>query len=132
MHQSHNSRKQVMSLKKNALLPEDCIMDFDFRLIDLFEKMDRSSIKIEKLLVEEYERIKAELGHRPSRTELFTYMDETIYLNLKSKAKINPFKNYLNFLKNQNDLSDEEIAWLDTPAVKLYQYDRENIDVKNI
>ena len=106
-------------IKEDALLPEDCIMDFDFRLIDLFEKMDRSSIKIEKLLVEEYERIKAELGHRPSRTELFTYMDETIYLNLKSKAKINPFKNYLNFLKNQNDLSDEEIAWLDTPAVNF-------------
>ena len=106
-------------IKEDALLPEDCIMDFDFRLIDLFEKMDRSSIKIEKLLVEEYERIKAELGHRPSRTELFTYMDETIYLNIKSKAKINPFKNYLNFLKNQNDLSDEEIAWLDTLAVNF-------------
>ena len=106
-------------IKEDSLLPEDCIMDFDFRLIDLFEKMDRSSIKIEKLLVEEYERIKAELGHRPSRTELFTYMDETIYLNLKSKAKINPFKNYLNFLKNQNDLSDEEIAWLDTPAANF-------------
>ncbi|WP_343288013.1 DEAD/DEAH box helicase family protein [Turicibacter bilis] len=106
-------------IKEDALLPEDCIMDFDFRLIDLFEKMDRSSIKIEKLLVEEYERIKAELGHRPSRTELFTYMDETIYLNIKSKAKINPFKNYLNFLKNQNDLSDEEIAWLDTPAANF-------------
>ena len=106
-------------IKEESLLPEDCIMDFDFRLIDLFEKMDRSSIKIEKLLVEEYERIKAELGHRPSRTELFTYMDETIYLNIKSKAKINPFKNYLNFLKNQNDLSDEEIAWLDTPAVNF-------------
>lgn len=106
-------------IKEESLLPEDCIMDFDFRLIDLFEKMDRSSIKIEKLLVEEYERIKAELGHRPSRTELFTYMDETIYLNLKSKAKINPFKNYLNFLKNQNDLSDEEIAWLDTPAANF-------------
>ena len=106
-------------IKEDALLPEDCIMDFDFRLIDLFEKMDRSSIKIEKLLVEEYERIKAELGHRPSRTELFTYMDETIYLNIKSKAKINPFKNYLNFLNNQNDLSDEEIAWLDTPAANF-------------
>ena len=46
-------------------------------------------------------------------------MDETIYLNIKSKAKINPFKNYLNFLKNQNDLSDEEIAWLDTPAANF-------------
>ncbi len=112
-------KKASEVIREESLLPEDCIMDFDFRLIDLFEKMDRSSIKIEKLLVEEYERIKAELGHRPSRTELFIYMDETIYFNLKSKAKINPFKNYLNFLKNQNDLSDEEIAWLDTPAANF-------------
>lgn len=112
-------KKASEVIREDSVLPEDCIMDFDFRLIDLFEKMDRSSIKIEKLLVEEYERIKAELGHRPSRTELFTYMDETIYLNLKSKAKINPFKNYLNFLKNQNDLNDEEIAWLDTPAANF-------------
>ncbi|MDO4927333.1 MAG: DEAD/DEAH box helicase, partial [Turicibacter sp.] len=103
-------------IREDSLLPEDCIIDFDFRLVDLFEKMDRSSIKIEQLLVEEYERIKVELGHRPSRIELFINMDETIYLTIKSKAKINPFKNYLSFLKNQNDLTEEEMAWLETPA----------------
>ncbi len=103
-------------LKDRSLLPEDCLIDFDFRLVDLFEKMERSSLKIEQLVTEEYERIKMDLGHRPSRTEFFTYMDETIYLNIKSKAKINPFKNYLAFLINQKDLTDEELAWLDTPA----------------
>lgn len=106
-------------IKEDSLLPEDCIIDFDFRLVDLFEKMDHSSIKIEQLLVEEYQRIKMDLGHRPSRIDLFTNMDETIYLNIKSKAKINPFKNYLNFLNNQNDLSDEEITWLDTSAANF-------------
>lgn len=103
-------------IKEPSLLPEDCILDFDFRLVDLFEKMERSSLKIEQLLAEEYERIKAELGHRPSRIELFTYLDEAIYLNVKTKAKVNPFKNYLAFLNKQQDLTEEEMAWLETPA----------------
>lgn len=106
-------------IKEPSLLPEDCVIDFDFRLVDLFEKIERSSLKIEQLLAEEYERIKAELGHRPSRTELFTYIDETVYLNVKTKAKVNPFKNYLAFLNKQNDLTEEEMAWLETPAANF-------------
>lgn len=106
-------------IKEPSLLPEDCVIDFDFRLVDLFEKIERSSLKIEQLLAEEYERIKAELGHRPSRTELFTYIDETVYLNVKTKAKVNPFKNYLAFLNKQNNLTEEEMAWLETPAANF-------------
>lgn len=106
-------------IKEPSLLPEDCVIDFDFRLVDLFEKIERSSLKIEQLLAEEYERIKAELGHRPSRTELFTYIDETVYLNVKTKAKVNPFKNYSAFLNKQNDLTEEEMAWLETPAANF-------------
>ena len=106
-------------IKEPSLLPEDCVIDFDFRLVDLFEKIERSSLKIEQLLAEEYERIKAELGYRPSRTELFTYIDETVYLNVKTKAKVNPFKNYLAFLNKQNDLTEEEMAWLETPAANF-------------
>ncbi|MBQ1786774.1 MAG: hypothetical protein II005_08630, partial [Turicibacter sp.] len=106
-------------IKEESLLPEDCLIDFDFRLVDLFEKIERSTIKIEQLVIEEYQRIKADLGHRPSRTELFTYMDETIYLNVKGKAKVNPFKNYLAFLQKQNELTEEEQSWLETSAASF-------------
>ena len=108
-------------IKDPSLLPEDCLIDFDFRLVDLFERMERSSLKIEQLLAEEYERIKDELGHRPSRTEFFTYLDDRIYVNVKSKSKINPFKNYLAFLKKQNDLTKQELAWFETPASDFIQ-----------
>ena len=67
-------------------------------------------------MVEEYERVKDELGHRPTRVEFFTLMNESIYHLVKSKAKLNPFKNYLAFLQRQHDLSPEEEAWLSTPA----------------
>ena len=106
-------------IKEESLLPEDCLIDFDFRLVDLFEKIERSTIKIEQLVIEEYQRIKADLGHRPSRTELFTYMDETIYLNVKGKAKVNPFKNYLAFLQKQNELTEEEQSWMETSAASF-------------
>lgn len=95
-------------LRNDSLLPEDCFIDFDFQLIDLFERMERSLLKIEDQVSEEYERVKYELGHRPSRVEFFTCMNESMYLLIKSKAKLNPFKNYLAFLQKQNDLTDEE------------------------
>ncbi|MCI9351600.1 MAG: DEAD/DEAH box helicase family protein, partial [Turicibacter sp.] len=103
-------------LRNDSLLPEDCFIDFDFQLIDLFERMERSLLKIEDQVSEEYERVKYELGHRPSRVEFFTCMNESTYLLIKSKAKLNPFKNYLAFLQKQNDLTDEEKTLMGTPA----------------
>ena len=75
------------------------MIDFDFRLVDLFERMERSSLKIEQLLAEEYERIKDELGHRPSRTEFFTYLDDRIYVNVKSKSKIKSIQKLFSVFK---------------------------------
>ena len=103
-------------LRNDSLLPEDCFIDFDFQLIDLFEKMERSLLRIEDQVSEEYERVKHELGHRPSRVEFFTFMNESTYLLIKSKAKLNPFKNYLAFLQKQNDLTEEEKTLMGTPA----------------
>lgn len=103
-------------MRNDSLLPEDCFIDFDFQLIDLFERMERSLLKIEDQVSEEYERVKYELGHRPSRVEFFTCMNEGTYLLVKSKAKLNPFKNYLAFLQKQNDLTDEEKTLMGTPA----------------
>ena len=103
-------------IREETLLPEGCFIDFDFQLIDLFEKMEKSTQKIEDLVVEEYERVKKELGHRPSRVEFFTFMNESTYLLIKSKAKLNPFKNYLAFLQKQNDLTVEEETLIGTLA----------------
>lgn len=83
--------------------PEDCFIDFDFRLIDIFEKIKKATQKIEDKVIEEFFRIKEDLGHTPTRVEMFTYMDEDLYSNIKKKSKLNIFKDYTNFLNNINE-----------------------------
>ena len=38
--------------------PDDCLVDFDMRLIDLFEQMEKKHRRVEELLLEEYFRIR--------------------------------------------------------------------------
>lgn len=106
--------KTVDVIQQEELVPEGCTVDFDFQLIDIFAKMDQSSMKLQDYINEEYRRIKSDLGHRPSRVEFFTYMDESLYTRMKSQPKMNVFKDYLTFLKNQNDLSKDELFWYAT------------------
>lgn len=86
--------------------PEDCFIDFDFRLIDIFEKIKKANQKIEDKIIEEYYRIKEYLGHTPLRTEMFTYMDEDLYNNIKKKSKLNIFRDYISFLVKINEYKD--------------------------
>ena len=86
--------------------PEDCFIDFDFRLIDIFEKIKKANQKIGDKIIEEYYRIKEYLGHTPLRTEMFTYMDEDLYNNIKKKSKLNIFRDYISFLVKINESED--------------------------
>ncbi|MDB8552091.1 hypothetical protein [Turicibacter sanguinis] len=76
-------------------------------------------MKLQDYIKEEYQRIKADLGYRPSRVELFTYMDEDLYIKMKSQSKLNIFKDYLKFLKNQNELTEEELMWIEPDAASF-------------
>ena len=92
--------------------PEECLIDFDMRLVDLFNELDHRSLSIQEKIRKEYFRVKQEVEHVPSRVELFTYMDDDIYNLCLTHAKENPFKKYLEFLKGLNELNeDEEILY---------------------
>lgn len=92
--------------------PDDCIVDFDFKLVDLFKRLAQEEMKIKDKVKLEYYEVKDKLGHRPTRVELFTYMDDDIYAELKKKAKFNPLNNYLDFLKENGELeADEEYLY---------------------
>ena len=55
--------------------PDDCIVDFDMRLIDLFAELNKKSVSIKEKIHNEYYRIKELLkGNVPTRMELFTYI----------------------------------------------------------
>ncbi|WP_022750208.1 DEAD/DEAH box helicase family protein [Lachnobacterium bovis] len=86
-------------------LPDDCLVDYDFRLIDLFEEIQKRQTKLTDLIFSEYERIKEEVGHRPSRLELFTLMDDEVYQKTINNSSKNIFKHYLRFLEEHNELT---------------------------
>ena len=88
--------------------PDDCLIDFDLKLLDLFRELDKKQLRIRDQIRQEYIRIQEQLGKRPSRMELFTYMDDDIYQMAVTHSKDNPFRNYLDFLQAQEKLSKEE------------------------
>ena len=96
--------------------PEDCQIDFDLEVIDIFKIQAKKEIKVKDLLIEEFNRVCEELNHVPSRVELFIYMDYEIYKNIKSKSNLNPFNNYLTFLKEQSKLNESQERIMNTRA----------------
>ena len=107
------SADRMHEFSEKEELPDDCIVDFDMRLIDLFTEMDKKHLKIKEQIVKEYFRIKENLGHRPSRMDLFTYMDDDIYQFTISHPKDNVFKNYLGFLKETGEIDESESFLVD-------------------
>ena len=92
--------------------PDDCLVDFDMKLIDLFAEMDRKHLKLKDQIINEYFRVKELLGRRPDRMDLFTYMDDGIYEIAIAHSKDNSFKKYLEFLKELDELNqDEEVFY---------------------
>ena len=75
--------------------PDDCIVDFDMRLIDLFRELDKRPLSVRERIYQEYYRIKELLdGKVPTRMELFT---------LNSRLKIihcSQSFDFSNFLQN--------------------------------
>ena len=89
--------------------PDDCIVDFDMRLIDLFKELEKKSLSIKERIRKEFYRVKELLnGKVPTRMELFTYMDVDVYQYCIKHSKENPFRRYLDFLKEMNELSEGE------------------------
>lgn len=89
-------------------IPDDCQIDFDMRLIDLFSEMDKKRIKLSKQIKDEYYRVKEQLEHVPSRVELFTYMDSNVYDLMTRNSKENVFRDYLTFLGSVDDISENQ------------------------
>ncbi|WP_207677534.1 DEAD/DEAH box helicase family protein [Paraclostridium bifermentans] len=94
--------------------PEDCFIDFDFRLVDIFERMRKENQKVKDKITEEYFRIKLYVGHRPSRLDIFTYAEDEIYINIKGKNDI--FKDYLVYLQEIGEITDAEKVLKDSFA----------------
>lgn len=105
--------KSLSELKANDYrdieYPDDCVVDFDMRLIDLFRELDKKSLSARERISQEYYRVKELLdGRVPTWMELFTCMDDDIYQYCMKHAAENPFRRYLDFLNELYELSEEE------------------------
>lgn len=94
---------------KEIEYPDDCIVDFEMRLIDLFREMEKKGLTIHEIIRREYFRVKELLGGRvPTRIELFSRMEDEVYQLCIRNAKENPFRRYLDYLYELQELSAEE------------------------
>ncbi|OPZ93982.1 MAG: type I restriction enzyme EcoKI subunit R [Firmicutes bacterium ADurb.Bin419] len=108
------SGKNPMSMESrtayNVDYPEGCNIQFDMKLMDLFEELKKHD-KLQHRLETEFFRLKEQLGVRPSRMDLYEGSD------LPTREF---FKNgYLEFLKQYNELNDEENSWFGTDVEKF-------------
>jgi superfamily II DNA or RNA helicase len=93
-------------------LPDGCIVNFDFELIELFKKLDKKEpIKLQ--LINEYKDLKDRLGRRPTREEM------NLYGAYPFRMYYGRFDNWLRFLDEMDELAPEEKAWLGTPAERF-------------
>ncbi len=107
------SGKNPMSRNNKAIVdivyPEGCSVQFDLKLIDLFEEL-RKNEKLPTRIENEYYRLKEELGRRPTRTDIFEGSDIKISEFIKLK------NGYLGLLAQFGELNEEEKIWLNTSA----------------
>ena len=102
----------------NLPYPQDCVVDFDLKLLDLFRRMEEGSRKGPQAVMQEYRRVKELLQRVPTRVELFMHMDEGVYQYCLKTKKENPFRHYLRFRSEagNGDLEDEKRKWIGTDA----------------
>lgn len=96
--------------------PEDCYIDFDFELIDIFRIQARQEMRIKDKILMEYDSVKEDLKRRPSRMDLFLNMDDDIIQAMRRNSKLNLFRDYLKFLKENNLTAPEEDTYISTIA----------------
>ena len=85
-------------------LPSGCIVNFDFRLIDLFDFLRRRELTIKEKIINIYENAKEELKRIPSRIELFDALSgDELNLIFSQKKSLNIFRDYISFIEERKD-----------------------------
>ena len=96
--------------------PQDCFIDFDFQIIDLFKYQAKNELKVKDKIIIEYNSVKTEINHRPSRVDLFLRMDDDVLIAMKRSSKFNFFRDYIKFLNDNDELIDDEKILVESKA----------------
>lgn len=110
-------------------LPEGCVANFDLRLMDVFEEMRKHDPLPERMKTE-YMRLRADLGRRPLRLDIHVGSDISSREFLTPRH-LRPYKGYLRFLDDLDQLTPEEKSWLDS-EVEEFLIDLENTSMSKM
>jgi len=96
--------------------PPGCVIEFDTQALELIHRLRQPSQR--KLrLIEQYEQIKYELGRRPSYVEIGEYV--AVPQGYKQE-----WGSYVGFLKEHQELSDEEVEAYDANRELIEQVEK--------
>jgi len=87
--------------------PEDCQVQFDFKVLDLFATLAKND-PLKKRMINDFYRLMGSLGRRPTRLDVYTGSDIPMREFLKN--------GWLSFLESIDELNPIEYSWLNTPA----------------
>ncbi len=94
--------------EKKYNLPENCSIEFEIDIINLYKELMRIKKPRKQLIFEAYEDLKLELGRRP------TYLEMSLLGKEDAKIIKQEWKSYLGFLLYYNELSfDEESFFIE-------------------
>ncbi len=93
--------------------PNNCQVQYDFKLLDLFREMTKRD-PLPKRMREEYYRLKEELQRRPKRIDIYEGSD----IPIREFSK----HGWIRFLATNNELTALEQTWLDTPVEEFLKY----------
>ena len=101
--------------------PDNCYVDFDLRLLDLFEQIEKGRHPLRTSIREEFCRIENLLGKRPNRVELFEHMTASVYEQCLKHPNESPFKHYWLYLEKLGKLMPAEQELRGTLAEEFLQ-----------
>jgi superfamily II DNA or RNA helicase len=92
----------LRDLRPGVGIPEGCMIDFDFQIIDLYEKQAAQKRTLEDTLKKEFIRIRDNLGRIPMRVDMIRMMRDDLYDWMRKNGRLNCFKNYIDFLESMD------------------------------
>lgn len=95
-------KSSINVIDKNYLLPEGCSTEFDFKLIEYFEKLKRKNIKQEELVKLDYQKLMEVLEKIPTIMETYTFGEIPVHMYIKT------FKSWYNFQKEIGVLNEQQ------------------------
>ncbi len=116
-----NSSSQSGLHPKKRKPPLDCLIDFDLDLLDLFKQMEKREQKFEDRFLAEVLALQEEIGHLPSRVELFNLMNPDLFDLTQSRGPKNPLNHYFEFLASHQLLSDNQFRLYNSQAKELIE-----------